>query len=108
MVAKEEPYVRCCHAEVFCVPHSTMARWAKESRKAVMIDGCFLSCHGSILKNIIDEEKMIHIHALPLYKKYTDTFLMDDVPEEERKEVACQVANKILAKLENEENLSEL
>ena len=102
MVAVEEPYARCCHAEVFCVPHSAMARWAKESRKAVMIDGCFLMCHGRILKNIIDEEKMIQFDALPLYKKYTDKFLMDDVPEKERKEVARQVADKILAKLKYE------
>lgn len=29
---------------------------------------------------------MIHIDALPLYKRYTDVFLMDDVPEAERKE----------------------
>lgn len=99
MVATEEPYARCCHAEVFCVPHSAMARWARESSKAVMIDGCFLGCHGRILKNLIDEEKIMHIDALPLYKKYTDKFLMDDVPEEERKQVARQVADKILDKL---------
>ena len=80
VVAEEEEYARCCHAEVFCVPHSAMARWAKESEKAIMIDGCFLKCHGRILINIIDEEKMIHIDALQLYKKYTDIFWMDDVP----------------------------
>ena len=51
MVAEVEPYARCCHAEVFCVPHSS------------------------------------------------------DVPEEERKEVACLVAYKILTKLKNDENL---
>jgi uncharacterized metal-binding protein len=102
MVAEKEPYARCCHAEVFCVPHSAMARWAKESEKAVMIDGCFLSCHGRILNNLIGEEKIIHIDALPLYKKYTDKFLMNDVPEDERKEVARQVADKILDKLEAE------
>jgi hypothetical protein len=37
--------------------------------------------------------------ALPLYKKYTDIFLMDDVLEEERKAVARQVTDKIIAKL---------
>ena len=68
--------------------------------------GCSLGCHGRILKNIIDEGKIIHIDALPLYKKYTDIFLIDDVPEEERKEVACLVAYKILTKLKNEENQS--
>jgi len=61
-----------------------------------------LKCHGRILKHLIDEEKMIHIDALPLYKKYTDLFLMDDVPEAERKAVARQVADSILAILKNE------
>jgi hypothetical protein len=45
---------------------------------------------------------MIHIDALPLYKKYTDIFLMDDVPEEERKAVARQVADKIMGMLREE------
>jgi uncharacterized metal-binding protein len=100
IVAEEgEQYARSCHAETFFVPHSAMAQWVKESEKAVMIDGCFLKCHGRVLNNFIGEEKVIQIDALPLYKKYTDIFLMDDVPEKERKEVARQVADKISAQL---------
>ena len=91
---------RACHAETFLVPHSTMARWVKGAEKTIMIDGCFLKCHGRVLKKLVGEEKVIHIDALPLYKKYTDIFLMDDVPEEERKAVALDVAKKILAKLQ--------
>ncbi len=70
-----------------------------------MIDGCFLKCHGRILKNLIDEGKMIQIDALPLHKKYNDIFLMDDVPEVEQKAVARQVADKILATLKKDETL---
>jgi uncharacterized metal-binding protein len=99
MVAKEEPYARCCYAEVALVPHSSMAQWVKEAEKIIMIDGCFLKCVGRILKNLVDEEKIVHIDALPLYKKYTDVFFMDDVPEAERKKVARQVADKILVML---------
>ena len=90
---------RACHAETFFVPHSSMAHWVKGAQKSVMIDGCFLKCHGRVLKELVGEEKMIHIDALPLYKKYTDIFLMEDVPEDERKAVARQVADKIIAKL---------
>ena len=93
---------RACHAETFFVPHSSMARWVKEASKAIMIDGCFLKCHGRVLKELVAEEKVIHIDALPFYKKYTDIFLMDDVPEDERKAVARQVADKIIAKLKEE------
>ena len=90
---------RACHAETFFVPHSAMASWVTGSDKAIMIDGCFLKCHGRVLKSMMDEEKVVHIDALPLYKKYNDIFSMDDVPEEERKTVARQVADKIIAQL---------
>ena len=93
---------RACHAETFLVPHSSMARWVKEAEKSIMIDGCFLKCHGRVLKKLIGEEKVVHIDALPLYRKYTDIFLMDDVPEEERKAVARQVADRIIANLKKE------
>ena len=92
-------YARACHAETFFVPHSAMARWVREAPKSVMIDGCFLKCHGRVLKGLVGEEKMIQFDALPFYRKYTDIFLMDDVPEDERKAVARQVADKVIEKL---------
>ena len=83
-----------------------MARWVKGAEKSIMIDGCFLKCHGRVLKKLTEEEKVIHIDALPLYKKYTDIFLMDDVPEEERKAVARQVADKIIVQLKQESSVT--
>ncbi len=77
-----------------------MARWVKTADRVVMIDGCFLKCHGRVLKKLIPEEKVVHVDALPLYKKYTDVFLADDVPETERKAAARQVADKIIATLD--------
>jgi uncharacterized metal-binding protein len=91
---------RACHGEVFYVPYSAMAEWVRSADQVVMVDGCFLQCHGRVLKNLIKAEKVLHIDALPLYKKYTDIFLMDDVAEEERQAVAREVAGKIIAKLE--------
>lgn len=106
LVSREMPsYARCCYAEAALVPHSAMARWVKEAEKIVVIDGCFLECIGRVVNNLVDREKVIHIDALPLYKKYTDVFSMDDVPEEERKEVARSVADKIISKL-NEQSAS--
>ena len=93
---------RACHAETFLVPHSSMARWVKGAEKSIMIDGCFLKCHGRVLKKLVGEDKVVHIDALPFYRKYTDIFLMDDVPEDERKAVARQVADRILAKLKQD------
>lgn len=102
-VAQEVPALaRACHAEAFFVPHSSMARWVTGADKSIMIDGCFLKCHGRVLKELIGEQRVIHIDALRLHKKYSDVFLMDDVPEEDRKAVAREVADKIIAKLGEE------
>lgn len=101
LLAKEVPSLaRACHAESFFVPHSSMARWVKGARTSIVVDGCFLKCHGRVLKKLIGEERVIQIDALPLYQEHTDVFLMEDVPEEERKALARQVADKIIAKLE--------
>ncbi len=71
----------------------------KTADKIVMIDGCFLKCHGRVLKKLVSEDKVVHIDALPLYNKFTDVFLIEDVPEEERNSVAREVAEKIVAKM---------
>jgi len=101
MVAKEDPYRRGCHGEMFTVPGSSIARWMSEAEKVVVIDGCFLHCHGRVMKNLIDEERVVLFDALAVYKKYADIFAIDDVPEEERKMTARQVADKVLAEMKN-------
>ncbi len=98
-VANAEPFGRACYAETFFVPYSGMARWVKGSEKVVMIDGCFLTCIGRMLNNLVDDENIIHFDALALYHKYTDLFDMEDVPEAERIETAQQVADQILLNL---------
>ncbi|MGA2332254.1 MAG: putative zinc-binding protein [Syntrophales bacterium] len=100
LVAKEGPYRRSCHGEMFTVPTSAIAGWMNEAEKVVVIDGCFLHCHDRILKNLIDADKISQFDALSIYNKYTDIFDIDDVPEEERKNVARQVAAKVLADME--------
>jgi hypothetical protein len=72
-----------------------------------MIDGCFLRCHGRALKKLIPEEKIIQFDALALHDKYKDIFLMDDVPEAERRDVARQVADRILTLLRQESDDSQ-
>jgi len=102
MVAKEEPYSRGCHGEMFTAPRSAMAEWAKKANKVVVIDGCFMHCHGRIMKNIVGDENMIQFDALSMYNrdnKYSNTMLVDEIMEAERKDLARQVADKILANL---------
>jgi uncharacterized metal-binding protein len=102
ILAKEEPYRRGCHAELFTAPNSAMARWVKNSNKVILIDGCFMGCHGRILENMISEDILVRFDALSIYQKYTDLFDIDDVPEAERKKTAQKVADTVLADLNKE------
>jgi uncharacterized metal-binding protein len=106
MVAKEEPYARSCYAEVVTMPRSSMAQWAKQAEKVVMIDGCHLNCMGRVLNNVVDKDKIEQFDALRIHKKYSNFFETDDVPEAERKETAREVADKILVKLKDEKALT--
>lgn len=99
IVSKGESYGRGCHGELITVPESAIARWITTAEKVVLIDGCFLRCHGRIIENIIDKEKLVQFDALSHYKKYTDIFDYDDVPEEERKAVAQSVADWVVESL---------
>ncbi|MHC4559823.1 MAG: hypothetical protein ACYS80_21230, partial [Planctomycetota bacterium] len=75
-----------------------------KANKVVVIDGCFMHCHGRIMKNVVGHENMIQFDALPMYNKnnkYSDTMLVDEIPEAERKDLARQVADKILASLKD-------
>ena len=103
IVGEKAPYARCCYAETLLVPHSAMTAWVKQAEQVIVIDGCFLKCIGRVLENAIDEEKIVHIDALPLYKEYSDVFLYTDVPEETRIALARKVADKVLKKLREEQ-----
>ena len=103
LVAKEVPgLARACHAETFFVPHSAMSGWVRSAERSVMIDGCFLKCHGRVLRKLVPAETVTHFDALPFYGKYADVFLADDVPEEERRAMARKVADGIIARLKED------
>ena len=101
MIAKEKPFKRACHGELLSVPSSAMAKWLKESPKVVLVDGCFIRCHGRILENLIDNNHLIQFDALSIHKKYADKFEIDSVPETERINTARYVADSILDELNN-------
>ncbi len=97
LVAREVPgYARACHGEAFFVPHSGMAHWVKGAAQSLMIDGCFLKCHGRILDNLVEPERVLHIDANQLHHKYANVFLTSDVPEAERIATARAVADRII------------
>jgi uncharacterized metal-binding protein len=101
LVAKKDGFGRGCHGELITVPDSAISRWIRTADRVVLIEGCFLRCHGRILENIIDPQKLIQFDALSHYNRYTDIMDYEDVPENERKEVAQSVADWVIQSLEN-------
>ena len=100
LVGSEAPgLARACHAEAFFVPHSAMSRWVREAQRSVMIDGCFLQCHGRVLRQLTSPEKVVHFDAFRLHRRYADVFSMDEVPEADRRSTARQVADLVLVEL---------
>jgi len=100
LVAKDEGFARACHGELFTVPHADLAKWVREAGKVVVIDGCSLFCHSRIAENIIGKDQLVIFDALSIHRKYANLMDVDDVPEEERKQAAREVADKVLANLE--------
>lgn len=105
LVAREDGYRRGCHGELFTVPDSAIAVWTRNAEKVVVIDGCFLKCHGRIVKNLVGVDRMAQFDALKHYKRYQDVFDIDDVPEAERKEVARDVADWVVASLQKKRSV---
>jgi hypothetical protein len=99
MVSKETGFARGCHGELVTVPDSAIAQWIRGAEKVVLIDGCFLSCHGRILEGLLSKDQLVQFDALKVYRKYTDVFDLDEVPQTERKKAAREVANSVLVKL---------
>lgn len=99
LVAKHDGYARACHGELFTVPQSELSAWVREAGRAVLIDGCPLSCHGRIAGNIIGKDRLVIFDALSIHRKYAQLMDVDDVAEVERMRAAGEVAERVLADL---------
>jgi uncharacterized metal-binding protein len=97
MVSEEAGFARDCHGELLTVPDSAIAKWIREADKVILIDGCFLSCHGRILEGLLKKGQLAQFDALKVYKRYTDVFDIDKVSEAERQKAARLVADEVLA-----------
>jgi uncharacterized metal-binding protein len=98
-IGKEAPFSRACQGEAMTVPDSAMARWVREAKQVVVVDGCFLRCQARMMRRMVRPDQLVEIDALPLYRKYVDRFEIDSVPEAERNAAADEVAQSVLEKL---------
>jgi len=98
-IGKEAPFARACQGEALTVPRSAMARWVREAKQVVVLDGCFLRCQARMMRRMLRSDQLVEIDALPLYRKYADQFEIDSVPAAERDAVAEEVAQTVLGQL---------
>ncbi len=98
-VAKEDAYGRACHGELLSAPGSATSKWVQGAEKVIVIDGCVLHCNERMLEHVVGREKLVHFDAQSHYKKYMDLFDIDSVPAAERSEVGRDVAEWVLASL---------
>jgi len=101
MVSKEAGFARGCHGELVTVPDSAIAQWIRDAEKVILIDGCFLSCHGRILEGLLSRDRLVQFDALKVYRKYTDIFDIDGVSQAEREKAAREVADSVLVEMRN-------
>ncbi len=99
LIARKKGYGRACHGELLTVPQSAIAQWVRQSEQVVLIDGCYLNCHGRLLEHIIDREKLRRFDAMAHHQKYSDIFDYDDVPADQRIETAQEVASWVVEQL---------
>lgn len=59
-----------------------------------------LPCHERILNELVGEDRLVVFDTLSHYQKYTDLFDIEDMPEEERKQVVRVVANGVLEQID--------
>jgi hypothetical protein len=102
IVGKVAPFQRSCHGSMFTVPHSAIAEWMRQAEKVVVIDGCFIQCHGRLVKNLIDEGHLTQFDAHSIHQQYGDIFDVEAVPLEERLSCARMVADRILNVLQKD------
>lgn len=93
VAAEDERCARACHAEAFFVPHSAMSKWVREADRVLMIDGCFLQCHGRVLRSFVPPERVMHIDAHRIHRQFNEAFSPGEVPESEWNAAARRVAD---------------
>ncbi len=88
--------------ELFTVPHADLAKWIKEAGKVIVIDGCSLFCHSRIAQNLIGKDRLIVFDSLSIHRKYANLMDVDDVSEQDRRKAAREVADRVLANLDED------
>lgn len=92
-------YGRAWHSEALLAPQSAMTRWIAGAEKAVMIEGCFLKCQAAMLDMLTGADKLVHIVAFPLDRRYAHSFQENVLSPGEIHELAEEAAERIMAAL---------
>ncbi len=110
ILSEEAPFARVCHGEVLNAPDSSAAAMVKNAENVVVIDGCYLHCHGKLLEAVIAKDKLLHFDALPIYNiggKYTHIVDINTLPESYRRRLARIVAMNVSTSMKKASNIQQ-
>lgn len=90
-----EKTVRICLGGAF-TKDTGQRNLVRRADKAIAIEGCFISCSSRMMKGVLPGLIPVIVQADLLYDTQIDAFGIDEFPEEELKEHAHEVAEKVV------------
>ena len=89
-----EKTVRICLGSAF-TKDTGQRSLVRNAQHVVVVEGCFIRCASRMMKGVLNDLKPELIIADSLYELNEDLFGVDELPEEDMKAHAEQVAHKI-------------
>ena len=93
-----EQTVRICLGGAF-TKSSGQRRLVKNGKRVIAIEGCFIECASRTMKGVIPDLNTEIVYADDLYDFDTNLFGIDEMPEDEIKKHAQEVAEKVVEML---------
>lgn len=90
-----ENTVRICLGGAF-TKDTGQRNLVRMANKTIAVEGCFISCSSRMMKGVLPNLCPVIVQADTLYESSLP-FGIDEVPEEELRECACEVAANIVA-----------
>ncbi len=91
-----EKTVRLCLGGAF-TKDGGQRELAKRSSRVIAVEGCFLECASRMMKGVVPDLAAEVVIADKLYEFDRRLFGIDEMPEEEINQHACEVANSLLS-----------
>lgn len=93
-----EKTVRICLGGAF-TKNTGQRKLVRNGKRVIAVEGCFIECASRMMKGVLPDLNAEIIYVDDLYDFDTDLFGIDEMPEEEIKQHAQEVAEKVVEML---------